>query len=185
MFTAQYKILPMPRHGKCLKLLKIFAICFISLHVYHWVKNIPSRQFSSYLNESNYYTRKDAHLSSSKSKILCFPQAAKTMLNQQIISISMFGPSENSLFQKNTSLRFLEELIEDARRVYPGWILRVYYDNTTEATSLQRIGSQYQDVSFCDMTGIVSPPPRMWRFLPMDDNQVDISKLILLSNIID
>jgi hypothetical protein len=43
--------------------------------------------------------------------------------DQRVIAISMFGPRENSLFQRNSSLLFLQELIRDTQQVYPGWTL--------------------------------------------------------------
>lgn len=96
--------------------------------------------------------------------------------HQRIIAISLFGPKENFLFQPRSSNSFLRDLIQDVSAVYPGWILRVYHDNTIDMKQVREFQCRYDHVDFFNMTGKSYPLPRMWRFLPIGDEMVDISK---------
>ena len=106
----------------------------------------------------------------------CNLSAIDRGFNQRVITVSVFGPKENTLFQPKLSLLFLEDLIQDVRRIYPGWILRVYYDDTIAKQDLRDLQCRYNHIDFYDMTGRSFPPPRMWRFLTIGDALVDISK---------
>lgn len=97
--------------------------------------------------------------------------------HQRVITISLFGPKENSLFQWNTSLAFLKDFIRDAQVIYPGWIVRIYHDNFADVKHLIQVQNQYDYIDLYNLTGQMYPPPRMWRFLSIGDTTVDISQL--------
>ena len=112
-----------------------------------------------------------------RSLSLCSPYATKRGPNQRIISISLFGPKENRMFQMNRSLTFLNELIDDMNKVYPdGFVLRIHHDTTINLTDvICPIECQNPNVDFCDMSEKLFIPPKIWRFLPAGDPLVDIS----------
>ena len=99
---------------------------------------------------------------------------------QQVLGISIFGPTENGLFQWNRTLSFMNELIEDTRTIYPGWILRIYYSAIIPPNLVDKLQCQYDHVDFCDMTHNNFTPPKIWRFLPAIDMLVDASKCLLV-----
>lgn len=108
---------------------------------------------------------------------LCSPYANNRGKHQRIISISLFGPKENRMFQTNRSLIFLNQLINDMNQVYPdGYVLRIYHDTTINLSDvICPIECQNHNVDFCDMSEKLFIPPKIWRFLPAADPLVDIS----------
>jgi hypothetical protein len=112
---------------------------------------------------------------------LCSQYSTLRGFHQRIISISMYGPRDNSLFTLNTSLSFLHQLIVDMTKRYPDWILRIYHDETIKDDVICSIECTYHQVDFCNASslgnlGSVSSfmPAKIWRFLPVGDKLVDI-----------
>lgn len=101
--------------------------------------------------------------------------------HQRIISISMYGPKENSLFAFNTSIDFLYQLIDDMKTKYPDWILRIYHNRIIQDDIVCSIECTYDYVDFCNATTLGNLgnlgsyiPAKIWRFLPVGDELVDI-----------
>lgn len=114
------------------------------------------------------------------SSSLCSHYSTLRGAHQRIIAISMYGPKENALFALNTSVGFLHELIGDVKHRYPGWILRVYHDDTIKDDIICSIECAHHHVDFCNTTalgnlGSLSSyiPAKIWRFLPVGDELVD------------
>jgi len=112
---------------------------------------------------------------------LCSHYSTLRGFHQRIIAISMYGPKENIIFGLNESLNFLHELIIDMKKMYPGWILRIYHDGSIEENTVCLIECTHNHVDFCNASalgslGSVSDyiPPKIWRFLPAGDLLVDI-----------
>ncbi|CAF0898841.1 unnamed protein product [Adineta steineri] len=114
--------------------------------------------------------------SAETSSLHCSQYANRRGPNQRIISVSLFGPKENKMFQFNRSLNFLNELINDMNKVYSdGFTLRVYHDNTINTTDIVcPIECQNPNVDFCNMNSKLFIPPKIWRFIPAGDPLVDI-----------
>ena len=112
---------------------------------------------------------------------LCSQYSTFRGFHQQIIAISMYGPKENSIFNMNTSLNFLDELITDMKKTYPNWILRIYHDDSIGETIICPIECAHDHVDFCNTNALTnlgnvggSMPPKIWRFLPAGDLLVDV-----------
>ena len=154
-----------------LRIIIVFTCFFISIlliakllnyrHWYSWCNRLQNKYLQSLNTGSN---------------SPCISPVADRDYSQRIIAISMFGPKENLLFQPSSSLSFLKDLIQDVYQVYPGWILRVYHDDSLDMKSIRELQCRYDYVDFYNMNGSSFPPPRMWRFLAIGDVQVDISK---------
>jgi hypothetical protein len=93
----------------------------------------------------------------------------------------MYGPRENSRFGINASIEYLYELINDVKIKYPGWILRIYHDRTIKDDIICSIECTYNNVDFCNTTSLGNLgslsnyiPAKIWRFLPVGDELVDI-----------
>ena len=112
--------------------------------------------------------------------LLCSHYASQRGLQQRIISISLFGPKENKMFQFNKSRIFLNELINDLNIIYAdGFVLRVHHDETINLSDVVcPIECQNPNVDFCSMNSKLYIPPKIWRFIPAGDPLVDISKFI-------
>jgi hypothetical protein len=111
---------------------------------------------------------------------LCSTRATQRGLNQKIIAISFFGPVENpKMFSLNSSLVFLQELIDEMQQVYADdWILRVYHDgNILNRTITSQFEYHYDFIDFCNVIniGLDFIPPKIWRFLPAGDETVSIT----------
>ena len=110
---------------------------------------------------------------------LCSQYATHRGPNQRIISISLFGPKENKLFQPNKSISLLNELINDMNKIYSdGFVLRIHHDDTIRTSDvICPIECENPNVDFCNMEAKLFIPPKIWRFIPAGDPLVDISKL--------
>jgi hypothetical protein len=120
-------------------------------------------------------------ISNETSSSLCSQYSTLRGFHQRIISISMYGPRDNLLFALNTSVTFLYQLIDDMIKKYPNWILRIYHDVSINDNIICSIECAYNNVDFCNTSslgnlGSLSSyiPPKMWRFLPVGDELVDI-----------
>ena len=105
------------------------------------------------------------------SSSLCSHYSTLRGSHQRIISISMYGPKENALFAFNASLNFLSELINDMKKIYPDWILRVYHDATIKDDIICPIECAHNHVDFCNASALGNlgnignyVPPKIWRF---------------------
>jgi len=105
--------------------------------------------------------------------LLCSLRASKRGKKQRVWGISFFGPTQNKLFQLNSSLSFLYELINEASAVFPAWTIRVYHDSILPSELIEKIENQHANIDFCNMTAHPRLPPKTWRFLPAGDLTVD------------
>ena len=111
----------------------------------------------------------------------CSNYSTSRGLHQRIISISMYISKDQSRFSINTSIDYLYQLIDDVKSKYPGWILRIYHDETIPKDLVCLIECTYLFVDFCNTSalgnlGRISGyiPSKIWRFLPIGDPLVDI-----------
>ncbi len=63
--------------------------------------------------------------------------------------------------------------IELAKIIYPGWVCRIYHGESVPDDIIQKI-SEYDNVELYPMTQDEVYSYRMWRFLPIDDDDVEI-----------
>ena len=126
---------------------------------------------------SSFTLSSTSNLTNSQSS-LCSHYATRRGPHQRIISISLFGPKENKMFQLNQSLTFLNELIHDVNKIYPdNFVLRIHHDDTIGLLDvICPIKCRHQNVDFCNMNSKLFIPPKIWRFIPAGDSLVDISE---------
>ncbi|CAF3622861.1 unnamed protein product [Adineta steineri] len=115
------------------------------------------------------------------SSSLCSHYSTLRGSHQRIVSISMYGQGDNAMFTLNTSVNLLHELVSDIKKRYPNWILRIYHDLTIKNDVICSIECTYNNVDFCNTTSLSNLgnlnsyiPPKIWRFLPVGDELVDI-----------
>jgi hypothetical protein len=120
-------------------------------------------------------------LSNQNELTFCSHYATRRGPHQRIMSISLFGPKENTRFQFNRSITFLNQLINDVNIIYPDdFILRIYHDDTINMSDvICPIECQNPNVDFCNMNHKHFIPPKIWRFIPAGDPLVDVSKYLI------
>jgi hypothetical protein len=99
--------------------------------------------------------------------------------NQKVVAFSLFGRDE---FYYNN----LKKLTRQVRELYPGWILRIYYDSTVDQSVICDLQCEHESiVEFCDAERLqfrINEPndlynaslmhKMMWRFLPLGETFV-------------
>jgi hypothetical protein len=149
----------------------VLGITFIFLI---WIQTVP--QLWNNQDGDAFSQRTSSQIEQSTLADRCNHHSRQRGPNQRVIAVSVFGPKENELFQRNTSLAFLKDMLFDMSHIYQGWFLRVYHDDSIDSESIHELQCRYDYVDFYEMTGLLVPPPRMWRFLPIGDLNVDTSK---------
>jgi hypothetical protein len=85
---------------------------------------------------------------------------------KKIISFSLYG----------SDLRYSKGMIcniELAKIIYPDWICRVYYDDSVSSNTIS-ILETYDNVELINMENRKDIFQMMWRFLAIDDDDVEI-----------
>lgn len=85
---------------------------------------------------------------------------------KQVISFSLYGSDR----------RYTENALVNAAKlddVYPGWLMRVYYDNTVPASVIHTL-AQNPNVELVNMAGSPIQNKMMWRFCVVEDTGVDM-----------
>lgn len=85
---------------------------------------------------------------------------------KKIISFSLF----------NDNKKYLEGIlcnIEISKIIYPEWICRVYYDNTVPEEYIEKL-KKYEKIEMIDMSDSGIYNKMSWRFLAIDDSDVEI-----------
>lgn len=156
----------------------IIALVKLMVIIYRssWFSSLNESQLydSACTLHSTTYVYKFTHENTS----LCSLRSTKRGRGQRVLAVSLFGPKENNLFQLNNTLAFLYELIEEAQIIYPGWILRIYHDNSIHPIHICNIHYLYTNVDFCDMSNYIDIPQKTWRFIPAGDLFVDASEYL-------
>ncbi|CAF0877061.1 unnamed protein product [Rotaria sp. Silwood1] len=112
---------------------------------------------------------------------LCSEKANLRGNKQRIISLSVFGPKENSLFIDEKIFKFIFSLINEAQLLFPTWTIRLYSDKfTIERLNLKNLSQLSTNIDICDVNripiiGNVGEylSGKLWRFLPALDPMVD------------
>lgn len=63
--------------------------------------------------------------------------------------------------------------VEQAKIIYPGWICRIYFDDSVPIETIGLL-KEYDNVELLDMTGIDEFFKMSWRFLPIDDDDIEV-----------
>lgn len=105
-------------------------------------------------------------------------------LNQKVLSVSLFG-------KERLYYDYLNSIIESAKRLYPGWTIRVYHDESIDKSIIcekqcfrDKNDSLFDNIDFCNINQIPYNDltstwngdymlPMTWRWLPLGDDFVD------------
>ncbi|CAF3668160.1 unnamed protein product [Rotaria socialis] len=114
-------------------------------------------------------------------KTLCNTEASLRGSKQRIIALSIFGPKENSLYNDENFSQFIFPFIDEAKLLFPTWIIRLYADELTiSRLNLKKLSSLSSNIDVCNINqipiiGNVGEylSGKLWRFLPALDPMVD------------
>lgn len=85
---------------------------------------------------------------------------------KKIISYSLYGGAKKYWYGMLCN-------VEQAKIIYPGWICRVYYDSSVPHDVIKEL-STVDNVELVNMDGITEYFKMSWRFLAIDDDDVEI-----------
>jgi hypothetical protein len=91
-------------------------------------------------------------------------------MNQKIIAYSLYG--QNRLYYQH-----LTNITKLIKTLYPGWIIRIYHDNTIKCEIQCELNDDIVD--FCNVEKLPNKTVNyihkmMWRWLPIGDSFVDV-----------
>lgn len=85
---------------------------------------------------------------------------------KKIISYSLYGGSKKYWYGMLCN-------VGQAKIIYPEWICRVYYDSTAPSNAIEELSTN-ENVELVNMDGITEYFKMSWRFLAIDDDDVEI-----------
>ncbi|UJR35344.1 hypothetical protein I4U23_028103 [Adineta vaga] len=157
-------------------LLSLFILCIIMLFY------VNSDTFSKTdMIENEDLCSKLLHITINSNRTLCSEEADRRGNKQRIISLSIFGPKENSLFVDEKFSQLISPLIDEAKFLFPTWIIRLYADESTiHRLDLHNLSRTTRNIDVCNVNqlpilGNVGEylSGKLWRFLPTLDPMVD------------
>lgn len=127
-------------------------------------------------NQTRFYL-KTSLLSMIQVKSHCSERATSRGPHQRVIAMSLFGPTENLMFSHSASILFLRKVLAEMGAVLPNdFILRIYHDQTITQDTVCEFECSNTNIDFCAVPSNTFIPPKIWRFLPVGDPFVDVSK---------
>lgn len=120
------------------------------------------------------------HLSLSRADAVHGQGLAQNLTNRMPAPFDSHSPEKNiiSFSLYGNQPRYCETLIENvlaAKELYPAWTCRVYLDHSVPHHVWQRL--RQDNVQLIDMSGENNIQPTLWRFLVMDD--LDVERFII------
>jgi len=106
---------------------------------------------------------------------------------QKVVSFSLFGNPSKFKFQKKKYVKGVEYNLEGIQKFYPGWLMRVYLEDSFNSEALQWLielenQSAILDLCFVEnihenlITNVTDIQPTLWRVFPSLDSQVSLKK---------
>lgn len=107
----------------------------------------------------------------------CGPSAFERGRGQKVVSFSFFDSGQDNGRQY---FEGIESNIKAVQELFPTWVVRVYHNvSENKRQDLCLLECQYHHLDLCDiksnpiMNDLSPISPRLWRFLPMVDEQVE------------
>jgi hypothetical protein len=99
-----------------------------------------------------------------------FYSSLRRGMNQKIIAYSLYG-------QNRFYYQYLTNITKLVKTLYPGWIIRIYHDNTIKCEIQCELNDDIVD--FCNVEKLPNRTVNyihkmMWRWLPIGDSFVDV-----------
>jgi hypothetical protein len=105
----------------------------------------------------------------------CSKRSARRGFNQHVLSVSAYESNDRLELKTSLTWSYIKIFINEAKKFYPTWIVRVYYYNLINKTKddIKNLENLYDNLDFCDVENLPvlgnlknKLPGKMQRFLP-------------------
>jgi hypothetical protein len=105
----------------------------------------------------------------------CSERSARRGFNQHVLSVSAYESNDNAELKSNITWSFIKVFVNEAKKLYPSWIVRVYHYNLKDKTKndFENLEKLHDNLDFCDVENLPvlgnlrhKLPGKMQRFLP-------------------
>lgn len=109
-----------------------------------------------------------------ENKSFCSERAALRGYNQYVLSVSAYESNDNKGLTTSLTWTYINIFVNEAKKFYPTWIVRVYYYNLFNKTKddIMKLEKLYDNLDFCDVEHLPvlgnmknKLPGKMQRFL--------------------
>jgi hypothetical protein len=110
----------------------------------------------------------------------CSSRSVQRGYNQHVLSVSAYESNDRIELKTNLTWSFIKIFINEAKKLYPTWIVRVYYYNLINKTKedLEELEKLNSNLDFCDAENLPvlgnlknKLPGKMQRFLSASRSQ--------------
>ncbi|CAF2763224.1 unnamed protein product [Rotaria sp. Silwood2] len=119
-----------------------------------------------------------------ETKSFCSERSARRGFNQHVLSVSAYESNDRIELKTNLTWSYIQIFVNEAKKFYPSWIVRVYYYNLLSKTKndIENLEKLYDNLDFCSTEDlpvlgnlIKKLPGKIQRFLPSVDPLVGVS----------
>ncbi len=105
----------------------------------------------------------------------CSKRSAGRGYNQHVLSVSAYESNDRIQLKTSLTWSYIQIFVNEAKKFYPTWIVRVYYYNLQNITKddIQTLEKLHHNLDFCDVENLPvlgnlrdKLPGKMQRFLP-------------------
>ncbi len=105
----------------------------------------------------------------------CSERAARRGFNQYVLSVSAYESNDRRELKTSLTWSFINIFVNEAKKFYPKWIVRVYYYNLINKTKtdIENLEKLHNNLDFCDVENLpvlgnirYKLPGKIQRFLP-------------------
>jgi hypothetical protein len=110
----------------------------------------------------------------------CSARAARRGYNQRVLSVSAYESNDRIQLKTSITWSFIQIFVNEAKKFYPTWIVRVYYYNLINKTQddIENLEKLNPNLDFCNGENLPvlgnlknKLPGKMQRFLPASTYQ--------------
>jgi hypothetical protein len=110
-----------------------------------------------------------------ENKSFCSKRSARRGFNQHVLSVSAYESNDRLELKTSLTWSYINIFVNEAKKFYPKWIVRVYYYNLINITkdNIKNFEKLNDNTDFCDVENLPvlgnlknKLPGKMQRFLP-------------------
>ncbi|CAF1385640.1 unnamed protein product [Rotaria sordida] len=119
-----------------------------------------------------------------ENKSFCSERSARRGFNQHVLSVSAYESNDRIELKTNLTWSYLQIFVNEAKKFYPSWVVRVYYYNliSKRKTDIENLEKLFDNLDFCSVENLPVLgnlknilPGKVQRFLPSVDPLVGVS----------
>ncbi|CAF3380403.1 unnamed protein product [Rotaria sp. Silwood1] len=88
-----------------------------------------------------------------ENKSFCSERSARRGFNQHVLSVSAYESNDRIELKTNLTWSYIQIFVNEAKKFYPSWIVRVYYYNLISKTKndIDNLEKIYDNLDFCSV----------------------------------